>query len=527
MLLRASTSSWSSASLRMSSGVTARSVSSYSTTRTSHSPAPAVRRKALGRSSEIELSWIRPEVLETASRQDAGRPAQTKATKEGAERRSSWCGRPLMFPPMSELDLFLFSGQGQQTPRGRRGRFRDRRLRDERLVDRQRSGAPQSAAQGGLSPGGADRHRRRGDRHRQPRVRSTAAGTPTTTRTLNLGRFRLALTRDENAVADPLPKAVRDILAEGPRGERSPEQEKRACSATGARPCPSGRKPTRGSRSCSDDHPEGATQLVLRERDDQRLTHTSASAVTFSRRRRRSSRASPSSCTRSRPRASRTGSTSLAGWSARSRPRRPARSSTVCGRPISERGWSRPSRTSAGRRRRPRIRELLDWLAVEFMDRGWSLKELHRLIVTSSAYRQDSRVTPELLEKDPNNRLLSRGPALPGRGRDRARHRAGGKRPAQREGGRPAGVPAGARVSFPAAGELRPEALVRRAGRGSLPPLALYVPLTARRPTRCSIRSTHRGATRRASAGVRSNSPLQALATLNETSVSRGGPRAG
>ncbi|MCB1237622.1 MAG: DUF1553 domain-containing protein, partial [Verrucomicrobiae bacterium] len=50
------------------------------------------------------------------------------------------------------------------------------------------------------------------------------------------------------------------------------------------------------------------------------------------------------------------------------------------------------------------------WLAVEFMDGGWSLKKLHRLIVSSRAYRQSSRVTPELLARDPQNRLLARGP---------------------------------------------------------------------------------------------------------------------
>lgn len=54
--------------------------------------------------------------------------------------------------------------------------------------------------------------------------------------------------------------------------------------------------------------------------------------------------------------------------------------------------------------------ELLDWLAIEFMDQGWSLKKLHRLIVTSATYRQSSRVSPELLDKDPYNVLLARGP---------------------------------------------------------------------------------------------------------------------
>jgi hypothetical protein len=54
--------------------------------------------------------------------------------------------------------------------------------------------------------------------------------------------------------------------------------------------------------------------------------------------------------------------------------------------------------------------ELLDWLAVEFMDSGWSLKKLHRTIVTSAAYRQTSKVSPELLSRDPYNRLIARGP---------------------------------------------------------------------------------------------------------------------
>jgi hypothetical protein len=54
--------------------------------------------------------------------------------------------------------------------------------------------------------------------------------------------------------------------------------------------------------------------------------------------------------------------------------------------------------------------ELLDWLAVEFMERGWSMKHLHRLIVSSATYRQSSRVTAELAARDPYNRLLARGP---------------------------------------------------------------------------------------------------------------------
>src|SRR5205807_999061 len=64
--------------------------------------------------------------------------------------------------------------------------------------------------------------------------------------------------------------------------------------------------------------------------------------------------------------------------------------------------------------------ELLDWLAVEFMQpiasrererpEGWDTKHLLKTIVTSATYRQSSKVSPALLQKDPENRLLARGP---------------------------------------------------------------------------------------------------------------------
>jgi len=56
--------------------------------------------------------------------------------------------------------------------------------------------------------------------------------------------------------------------------------------------------------------------------------------------------------------------------------------------------------------------ELLDWLAVEFMESGWDVKGMLRLMTTSATYRQSSRVTPELLERDSDNVLLARGPRV-------------------------------------------------------------------------------------------------------------------
>jgi mono/diheme cytochrome c family protein len=53
---------------------------------------------------------------------------------------------------------------------------------------------------------------------------------------------------------------------------------------------------------------------------------------------------------------------------------------------------------------------LLDWLATEFVESGWHMKALHKLIVTSAVYRQTSAAAPVLVERDPYNRLLARGP---------------------------------------------------------------------------------------------------------------------
>jgi hypothetical protein len=53
--------------------------------------------------------------------------------------------------------------------------------------------------------------------------------------------------------------------------------------------------------------------------------------------------------------------------------------------------------------------ELLDWLATEFVRTGWDMKGVQKTIVMSATYRQSSRTTPELLQKDPENRLLARG----------------------------------------------------------------------------------------------------------------------
>lgn len=60
----------------------------------------------------------------------------------------------------------------------------------------------------------------------------------------------------------------------------------------------------------------------------------------------------------------------------------------------------------------PKQLDLLDWLAVEFMDRGWDQRALEKLMVMSATYQQSSSTTPEMWQRDPENRLLARGPRV-------------------------------------------------------------------------------------------------------------------
>lgn len=73
-------------------------------------------------------------------------------------------------------------------------------------------------------------------------------------------------------------------------------------------------------------------------------------------------------------------------------------------------GFVRTSEDFGSQGEWPSHPELLDWLAREFVDTGWDVKRLQRLILTSATYRRASRVTPELHQRDPDNRLLARGP---------------------------------------------------------------------------------------------------------------------
>ncbi|HYO82627.1 MAG TPA: DUF1553 domain-containing protein, partial [Bryobacteraceae bacterium] len=190
----------------------------------------------------------------------------------------------------------------------------------------------------------------------------------------NLGRFRLSVTNQTGAAADPDPVPA-EALALWQK------------------------------------HPEGSTQLVLRERSPRRPTHV-LSRGDFLKPAKLVEPGVPSflhPLTESAepPRLR------FAKWLV-------DRRSPTTARSLVNRVWMQifgqglvSTPEDLGKQSEvPSHPELLDWLSVEFMDNGWSMKKLYRTILTSEAYRQSSTVSPELLAKDPYNKLLARAPRI-------------------------------------------------------------------------------------------------------------------
>jgi hypothetical protein len=223
----------------------------------------------------------------------------------------------------------------------------------------------------------------------------------------NLGRFRLSVTTDADPTADPLPLHVREILAI-PRDERTPAQMAAAFSFW---------RTTVAEWKAENDaiealwrsHPAGSSQLVLQAREQPRETHL-LQRGDFLKPARQVEPGVPSFL-HALPEGAEPTRLAFARWLV-------DRRSPTAARSIVNRVWQAyfgiglvaTSEDLGVQSEAPSHPELLDWLAVEFMDRGWRLKTLHRLIATSATYRQSSRVTPELHARDPYNRLLARGP---------------------------------------------------------------------------------------------------------------------
>ena len=232
-------------------------------------------------------------------------------------------------------------------------------------------------------------------------------GNPNYNQNHNLGRIRLSMTTAAGAIADPLPKNVRDILSI-PRDQRTPSQIQtvfRYWRTT----VPEWEEENARIAGLWRQHPEGSTQLVLRAREDARKTHV-LTRGDFLKPGEPVGPGVPAflqAMTEGAP-LTRVG---FAKWLV-------DRNSPTTARALVNRIWQTyfgiglvSTSEDLGKQSEPPSHpELLDWLAVEFMERGWSLKAIHRLIVTSATYRQSSRAAPDLYARDPYNRLLARGP---------------------------------------------------------------------------------------------------------------------
>ncbi len=223
----------------------------------------------------------------------------------------------------------------------------------------------------------------------------------------NLGRLRLSLTTKPGAEADPLPARIRQILAQ-PRDRRTPAEEAAVFSCWRTTVA-EWKEVNERIEALWKQHPEGSSQLVLQPRDQPRETHV-LKRGDFLKPAAKVTAGVPAFLHPLPPGAPPTRLT-FARWLV-------DRRSPTTARTLVNRVWQtyfgtgivETSEDLGTQSPPPSHPELLDWLAVEFMERGWSLKTLHRLIVCSSTYRQSSRVTPELYNRDPMNRLLARGP---------------------------------------------------------------------------------------------------------------------
>jgi hypothetical protein len=231
----------------------------------------------------------------------------------------------------------------------------------------------------------------------------------------NLGRFRLSVTSASDPVADPLPSDVRTALAVPP-----PERTARQAASIFSywrTTVPEWEAANAQIEELWKQHPEGSSQLVLAERSEARMTHVlergdflKPAAVIA---------AGVPAFLHPLPAGAPPTRLTFAAWLA-------DRNSPTTARSFVNRIWQAYFGTGLvatsedlGSQCEPASHpELLDWLAVEFMEpafasvgqkQAWDIKRLHRLIVTSATYRQSSKVSPALHDRDPHNRLLARG----------------------------------------------------------------------------------------------------------------------
>jgi hypothetical protein len=223
----------------------------------------------------------------------------------------------------------------------------------------------------------------------------------------NLGRFRFSYTTTPDAAVDPVPRAVREILAVA-REQRTPAQVA-ALFSYWRTTVPEWKDANAQIEAFWKQHPEGNTQMTLTTREDPRVTSVLKRGDWL----KPSEAVQPGVPAILNPLPADAAPTRLtfARWITDTK-------APTTARAFVNRIWQSyfgtglvaTSEDFGMQGEAPSHPELLDWLACEFMEHGWSVKHLHRLIVGSATYQQSSNVTPELHARDPYNRLLARGP---------------------------------------------------------------------------------------------------------------------
>ena len=206
----------------------------------------------------------------------------------------------------------------------------------------------------------------------------------------NLGRFRLAVTDAEDAAADPRAANLFSIWR-----------------AT----VPEWRQANDEIEQLWREHPEGTTQLVMNEREETRETHLLLRGDFL--KPGKAVQAGTPAFLHAAPEGSPANRLTLAKWMV-------DRQSPTVARSIVNRVWQSyfgtglvaTSEDLGKQAETPSHKELFDWLSVDLMDNKWSLKKLHKSIVLSNTYRQSSKVSEALYARDPYNRLLARGSRL-------------------------------------------------------------------------------------------------------------------
>jgi len=228
----------------------------------------------------------------------------------------------------------------------------------------------------------------------------------------NLGRFRFSITGAELPEADQRPARLARLFAKEPAQRTDAENE--ALFAFWRTTVPEWKETNAQIERLWEDHPAGSSQLVLESRTPMRDTHLlkrgdflkPAEKVTVG---------VPGVLHPLKD--EKADRLSFAKWLA-------DRQSPTTARSFVNRVWQAyfgiglvsTSEDLGVQCEPPSHPELLDWLAVEFMEPSdknvtpWSVKQLHRLIVMSETYKQSSKATPAMLERDRDNRLLARGP---------------------------------------------------------------------------------------------------------------------